>query len=89
MIASQTINHMQIHNAQNITQDYVHRTQVKLPQGRWLLTVVKGDAWLFQGKKETILHTGDSIEIDNAQADVFIRSLYARGFAKYTLRNME
>ena len=85
MFAAQSFNPVQIHNTQNITQDYVHRTQVKLPEGRWLLSIIKGDAWIFQGNKETILHTGDAIEIDNSQNDMIIRSLYARGFARYTL----
>ncbi len=69
--------------------EYAHRKQYRLPEGCWILSIVKGDAWLFQNGEDRVLHMGEKLQINNEQGDMYIRSLYARGFVKFTLAAIE
>jgi uncharacterized protein with PhoU and TrkA domain len=86
MVARRLVTH--ISNTNNIIQmhtDFVHNTKTPLPQGNWLISVIKGDAWLFSPNNNTVLRTGDMIRVDNKDGQVVIRSLYTRGVTKYTI----
>ena len=81
-----------INNTNNIVQmhvDYVHGTKIPLPKGNWLISIIKGDVWLFVGEDNTVLHAGDMLRVDNQNGQALIRSLYTRGFGKYTLVSMD
>ena len=92
MILDQQAAPINLYPAHDVALDYTgyaYQDQYPLPEGCWLLSVVKGDAWLFQNGEDTVLHTGEQVEIYNQQGDIHIRSLYARGVVKFTLVAIE
>ena len=91
MVARRLVTQTHLNNTDNIIQmhtDYVHSTKTPLPKGNWLISIIKGEVWLFIDNSNTVLHAGDKIRVDNENGQALIRSLYTRGFSKYTLVNL-
>jgi hypothetical protein len=88
MVARRLVTQTRTNNPNNIIEmhtDYVHNTKTPLPKGNWLISIIKGNVWLFNGNNNSILGAGDMIRVDNEDGQVSIRSLYTRGVAKYTI----
>lgn len=92
MVARRLVTQTHLNNTDNIIQmhtDYVHSTKTPLPQGNWLISIIKGDAWIFNDGNNTVLHAGDKMWVDNENGQSLIRSLYVRGFSRYTLVSLD
>ena len=61
---------------------------VELPEGKFTLEVKGGDVWVFIDGKDHVLHEGEILSIDTAQAGT-MRKLYHRGHVKYKVSPLD
>lgn len=54
-----------------------------IPAGNWMLSIVKGEAWVFCGEANFVLRAGDYALLAASDGPITIRSLYTKGFALY------
>lgn len=63
-------------------QDYIFDSPKVLGDNTVKLTVTRGDAWVFTGNCNFIMHTGEERFITAKNRPTIVRRAYTRGFAK-------
>ena len=66
-----------------VIEDYVFGTPFTLPQGHWMLTTEKGEAWIFTDKRNFTLKANETMMIDPSDGDVHIKRLYVKSVVKF------
>ena len=66
-----------------LIEDYIFNTPFTLPEGNWMLTVEKGDAWIFTDKRNLVLNTNETMKIDPSDGEARIQRLYSKSVVRF------